>query len=264
MKNLYAFLPCYNEEKDIGALIEKWVQLDDALHEKGYALTVYCIDDKSKDDTNKIIRQYAAQFPNKVNLIEHEVNKGLGGAVTTALTTFDRIGKEEDIAVLMDGDNTHDPIYTMDMLPKIEAGDDIVIASRYCDSSQTKGVAPIRLLMSWGARAVYTILLGVENVKDYTCGYRAYTWSIVHKAIEAYGDALVEHRSFACMMEVLYKFSMIGAKFSEVAFELRYDHKQGESKMRILKTVRESMSTAISLRMKKKQIIEKISKQSLT
>lgn len=259
MKHLYVFLPCYNEERDIAALVEKWVEIDESIQEKGYELTVYCIDDKSKDCTNEVICRLCKKHSNKVNLIEHKVNKGLGGAVETALTTFNRIGAAGDICILMDGDNTHDPIYTLDMLPKIENGDDIVIASRYCAASVTKGVSPIRLFMSWGARVFYTIMLNVKNVKDYTCGYRAYSYAIVHKAIKAYGDKLVERRSFACMMEVLYKFSMIGAKFDEVPFELRYDHKQGESKMRIVKTVRESMETAIQLRLNKKKITDSIS-----
>lgn len=231
--------------------MEKWIQIEKELKQKDYELTVYCIDDKSKDRTNEIIRTLCKKYPDKVKLIEHEVNKGLGGAVETAFTAFDHMGKEGDICVLMDGDNTHDPIYTLDMLPKIENGCDIVIASRYCASSVTKGVAPIRLFMSWGARVFYTMMLGVKNVKDYTCGYRAYTYSIIHKALAVYKDKLVERRSFACMMEVLYKFSLVGAKFDEIPFELRYDHKQGESKMRIVKTVKESMQTAVSLRIHK-------------
>ena len=125
---------------------------------------------------------------------------------------------------------------------------DCVIASRYCNKSETKGVSPIRLFMSWGAKQYYSAVLQVKNVKDYTCGYRAYTYDIIKKAYDEYGDDMVERRSFACMMEVLYKLNLIGAKFDEVPFELRYDHKEGESKMRIIKTMRESLSTAMSLR----------------
>ena len=55
------------------------------------------------------------------------------------------------------------------------------------------------------------------------------------------------------MMELLYKLSLCGAKFEEVPFELRYDHKAGESKMRILKTIRESLITAASLRIHTKR-----------
>ena len=50
------------------------------------------------------------------------------------------------------------------------------------------------------------------------------------------------------MMEVLYKLNLAGAKFDEVPFTLHYDHKEGKSKMRIIKTARESLSTALNLR----------------
>ncbi|MBQ7595778.1 MAG: glycosyltransferase family 2 protein, partial [Clostridia bacterium] len=88
----------------------------------------------------------------------------------------------------------------------------------------------------------------VKNVKDYTCGYRAYTYDIIKKAKEKYGDKFVERRTFACMMEVLYKINLLGADFAEVPFELRYDHKEGESKMHIVKTVKDSLITAANLR----------------
>lgn len=241
-------LPCYNEGEDIGPLVRKWMDMRAPLRLAGYELSVYCIDDKSKDDTNAVIRQLAKDFPGAVHLIEHEVNKGLGGGLRTSFQFFYDNGREGDLCVLMDGDNTHDPIYVLDMIPKIKAGNDCVIASRYCAKSETMGVSGLRLFMSWGAKQFYTLLLGVRNVRDYTCGYRAYTYDLIARAKNTYGDLLVEKRSFACMMEVLYKLSLIDARFAEIPFELRYDHKQGESKMRIIRTARESMGTAIHLR----------------
>lgn len=253
MKKLFAILPCYNEEKDIAPLVEKWVAMIDEINQRGYITEIYCIDDKSKDHTNKIIRTLADKYAGSVHLIEHEVNKGLGGVLQTGFEFFYVNGKKGDICVLMDGDNTHDPVYVASMLEEIAKGYDCVIASRYCGRSKTKGVSPFRLFLSWGARVYYTLVLGVGGVKDYTCGYRAYTYQIIAKAESKFGKQFVEHRSFACMMEVLYKLSLVGAKFSEVPFELRYDKKEGESKMRIAKTIRESLIVALQLRMKKKK-----------
>ncbi len=248
MNRLFAMLPCYNEEKDISPLVHKWMEIDDTLAKKGYALSVYCVNDCSRDTTKSVITALINEFPQRVFLIDHEENKGLGGVLLTSFKFFLENGRSGDICVLMDGDNTHDPIYTEDMLKKIHAGADCVIASRYCDQSETKGVSPLRLFMSWGAKQYYSILLNVKNVRDYTCGYRAYTYDIIKKAYDKFGDNIVERRSFACMMEVLYKLNLVGARFEEVPFELRYDHKEGQSKMRILKTARESLSTAVSLR----------------
>lgn len=248
MQKLFAMLPCYNEAKDISSLVKKWVDLTDNFNKRGYDLQIYCVDDKSIDETNAVICKLEKEFSQRVHLIEHEVNKGLGGVLMTCFNFFQTNGREGDVLVLMDGDNTHDPIYVLDMLLKIEDGNDCVIASRYCSTSETKGVSPLRLFMSWGARFFYSIILGVKNVKDYTCGYRAYSYFIINSGKKKFGNELVERRSFACMMEALYKLSLVGARFAEVPFELRYDNKQGESKMRVLKTIRESIGTAINLR----------------
>lgn len=259
MKKLFAILPCHNEQEDIGPLVEKWMTIRDKWAGNGYELGVYCIDDKSTDNTNSVIHELMERFPDSVHIIEHDVNKGLGGVLNTAFNFFEADGEEGDLLVLMDGDNTHDPVYSLDMLPKMVGGSDCVIASRYCDKSQTIGVAPHRLLMSWGARFFYTILLGVKNVKDYTCGYRMYTYQIIHRAKSVYHEKFVERSSFACMMEVLYKLSLIGVTFSEIDFKLHYDYKQSESKMRLLKTVRNSIGTAFQLRMGRKRIVENLS-----
>lgn len=257
MKKIFVMLPCYNEQEDIGFLVEKWVEIKEEWENKGYSLSVYCIDDKSTDNTNAIIRGMAEKYPNLVNLIEHDVNKGLGGAIYTAFTFFNNHASDDDFLIIMDGDNTHDPIYSLTMPQKIVDEKFCVIASRYCKNSQTKGVSGIRLFMSWGARFFYTMTLHIPKVKDYTCGYRLYTYPAICDAIEYYGESFVERHTFACMMEVLYKLSLIGVKFDEVPFELRYDNKQGDSKMRIVKTVIDSVGTALSLRMNKNSLMNK-------
>lgn len=250
MNKAVVILPCYNEEKDIEKLVDKWVKLCDEYAQKGYDLSIFCINDCSTDNTKEVVNALCAKYPTRVNLIDHQVNKGLGGVLRTGFEMFKSQYSNGDICILMDGDDTHDPIYSIPMLDKIGQYD-CIIASRYCDSSKTQGVPGVRLFMSWGAKMYYTLMLNVKNVKDYTCGYRMYTYEIIEKAINSYGDNFVEKRSFACMMEVLYKLSKIGCRFTEVPFELRYDLKEGESKMKIVKTVKDSLITAYNLRMGK-------------
>ncbi|MDE6888451.1 MAG: glycosyltransferase family 2 protein [Eubacterium sp.] len=253
MKKLFVMLPCYNEEKDIVPLIEKWVQHSGKIEQAGYKIKIYGVDDKSTDQTNRKVRECMQRYPQMVHLIEHKVNQGLGGVLQTGFRYFQTHGHKGDVMALMDGDNTHDPCYVISMLEKIAKGYDCVIASRYCKASKTKGVSPLRLFLSWGARAYYTLVLSVKNVKDYTCGYRVYTYEVIDRARKQYGDQLVEYRSFACMMEVLYKLYLIGAQFQEVPFELRYDFKEGESKMKLAGTIRDSFAAALKLRMNKRR-----------
>ena len=71
--------------------------------------------------------------------------------------------------------------------------------------------------------------------------------------VERFGDEPIQERSFACMMELLYKLHLCGATFDEVGFKLRYDKKQGDSKMRVSSTMKNSLGAAIRLRKLKKK-----------
>lgn len=250
MQKVYVCLPCYNEEANIGLLVEEWETEREKIKKLNYEMQVVLIDDKSTDDTLNVMEHCRKQYDN-ITIIQHEVNQNLGGGVKTAFGYFLKNGESGDVCFLMDGDNTHAPCYSIPMLERLKEGYDCVIASRYCNNSNVVGVPKIRLFLSDGARLFYTLVLGVKGVKDYTCGYRGYTYDIISKATKKYGEHFIEMKTFACMMEVLYKLNLCGARFSEVGFELRYDNKQGESKMKILKTVRDSVGTAFKLRFHK-------------
>lgn len=251
MKNIFVCLPCYNEQDNIGILVDEWETITDQIKNLGFHTNIVLIDDKSKDNTLSVMKASKEKYHN-ITILQHEVNQNLGGGVKTSFDYFLKNGEKDDVCFLMDGDNTHDPRYSLPMLERLNEGFDCVIASRYCDASKVVGVPKLRLFLSDGARFFYTFVLRVKNVRDYTCGYRAYTYDIISKAAQTYGDRFVEMKTFACMMEVLYKLSLCGAKFSEVGFELRYDNKQGKSKMRIIKTVKDSICTALRLRLIKK------------
>ncbi len=251
MNRVFAILPCYNEELNIGTLIDEWNSQREKLEEEGYTLTVVGIDDCSKDNTKNVISGKAEQYDNVV-LFPHKVNKGLVGGLNSAVSYFLENGENGDYMVLMDGDNTHNPVYVHDMIKKLTSGKkDCVIASRYCDTSGVVGVAAHREFMSDMAKLYYSFMLRVPDVKDYTCGYRIYTYPIIEKLINKFGKEPIVEKSFACMMELLYKLYLVGAKFDEVGFELRYDYKQGASKMHVFTTMKKSLTTALKLRFTK-------------
>lgn len=248
MNKIFAVLPCYNEAENIEALLRKWLAINSLLNEMNYSLQIVGIDDKSTDNTLTIFYDFAKEFKNII-VIPHTVNLGLGGGVTTAFKFFIKKGGPGDYCVLMDGDNSHDPQFIFSMLKRIEQNNcDCVIASRYCSDSITVGVPRYRLLLTFLARLYYKTILNVSNVNDYTCGYRLYSYDIIKKATEVFKGNLVTRSSFACMMEVLYKLHLVGCRFAEIPFELRYDNKKGQSKMRVLATIKESLFTALELR----------------
>lgn len=248
MKTLRVMLPCYNEEKDLAKLLTSWLLEREDLAKEGYGLKVTVIDDASKDRTPEIARDFMAREGEVIDLISHEKNLNLGGGVNTAIEAFNRDQKPGDLLCIMDGDNTQDPKYIHSMVEKIEEGYDVCIASRYCKGSKVEGVPSHRLFLSDGAKVYYQLVLGIPGVKDYTCGYRVYTYEIIKKCREVYGPRPIKNTSFACMMEVLYLLSKLGGRIGEVPFTLRYDHKEGTSKMNVFKTMKDSLLTALKIR----------------
>ena len=123
------------------------------------------------------------------------------------------------------------------MIAKINAGNDLVIASRYAPGGQEVGLSWSRHVFSGGASALLRLFFPLRGARDYTCGYRAYSGALLHRAFAAYGDDLVQERGFTCMAEVLIKMGKLGARVVEVPLVLRYDLKSGPSKMNIPRTI---------------------------
>ena len=247
--SLFVLLPCYNEQQNIEALLVKWQNLADSLVQSGYILRIVCIDDGSNDHTKKIIQKFTCNSPN-ITLLLHEENRGLGEALKTGLKYFNENSKRGDLALVMDADNTHEPKYVFSMLETIKNGFDCVIASRYQTGSSLHGVPSHRHFFSDGAKIYYSLILRVPNVRDYTCGYRMYSQEIINNAFLAYNDRLITQKGFTCMMELLYKLYTVKAKFAEIPFELHYDYKLGQSKMKLAKTIITSLLITIYLRFK--------------
>ena len=175
-------------------------------------------------------------------------NMNLGGGMNTLMNYFLDNYSTNDLMVIMDGDNTQNPKYILSMLKKLKTGYNVVIASRYRPGSKVEGLSLIRHNYSLGARFYYTLVLGIKGVRDYTCGYRVYDYPSIRALSSEYGTKMVEKTSFACMMEILYKISKLGFKVGEVPFVLRYDLKMGNSKIKVSKTIIDSLSTAFKLR----------------
>ena len=118
MKKIFAILPCYNEEDNIGPLIDDWNKQLVMLKNKNYDLNIVVINDCSTDNTKNKVLEKQKQYSNII-LIEHEENKQLRGGLNTALEYFNKNGTQEDLLVLMDGDNTHNPKYVSKMIDLI-------------------------------------------------------------------------------------------------------------------------------------------------
>lgn len=229
---IYVCLPAYNEEQTLPKLFDKFIEL---IQSDKQTYRLILVNDGSRDKTQTVAEQYLSKLP--LEIIVHPTNKGLGEAIKSSLKYAATQAQDNDIIINLDADNTHDPNVISRLIEKIGEGFDIVIASRYQPGSKQVGVPFLRRVCSWGARFVFRFYLPIKSVKDYTCGYRAYRASLIKQGFANYGVALIEAKGFACTDELLIKLSKYTTKIAEVPFILRYDLKDGPSKINIPKTV---------------------------
>ena len=228
-------LPAYNEEASIDLLLQNAVDVVAPLPQSARVIVV---DDGSDDDTADIVRSFANQG---VELVSHGRNRGLHEAVRTGLLeALDGIA-EDGVIVVMDADNTHHPELIPQMLERIEAGADVVIASRFAPGGKMIGAPFIRRLYSLGARTLLTMRYPTCGARDFTCGYRAYRAETLKKAFARWGPEFISVTGFACMLDILLRLHSIGAKIEEVPLVLRYDLKESPSKLRVLRTVKNTL-----------------------
>ena len=212
-------LPAYNEEIALPRLLER---IERFIKSSAETITVVLYNDGSTDSTVQIATEWQRRLP--ISVLDCPINKGLGAGVR-ALVAHASAGAGEDILVIMDCDDTHDPAQIADMLQRLQRGADVVVASRYARGASVRGVPRFRRLTALGAAILFKAIHPLRGVYDYTCGYRAYRVASLKTATNRFGGQLITENGFACMVELLLKLNAVGARFAEIPLQLRYDQK---------------------------------------
>jgi len=230
-------LPAYNEAARIGRLLER---IDDALGDAAIGYRVVVVDDGSTDETAEVVAAHAHSMP--VELLRHDGNRGLGVTIRDGLHYALAAAGERDVLVTMDADDTHTPGLILRMVRMIAEGYDVVVASRYRPGSRTVGLSVHRKALSWAASLLFRVAFPTRGIRDFTCGYRAYRAAVIREAEARYGERLFDQDGFECMVDLLLKLRGMDLILGEVPFVLRYDLKQGASKMRVGRTILATLS----------------------
>ncbi len=236
-------LPAFNEELGLGSLLER---IDQVMYEDQASYEVILVDDGSTDGTVAVAEEHARHMP--IRIQRHPKNRGLGATIRDGLHGALAICQDKDTIVVMDADNTHTPGLIRTMARMIKEGNDVVIASRYQPGSRVLGVPWHRRLLSAGASLLFRLCFPIPGVKDYTCGYRAYRAELLGLAFERYGEEFVSEDGFQCMVDILLKLRTMGAIVGEAPLVLRYDLKEGASKMNVLSTTRRTLALLLRRR----------------
>jgi dolichol-phosphate mannosyltransferase len=227
-RRLYLGLPAYNEEIALPRLLARVARLSASLPNE---LIVVVYDDGSTDATASIARDWQQRMA--LVLLDGGRNRGLGAGLGALVNYAVANGRDDDVLVIMDCDDTHDPAQIVDMVAAMDKGVDVIIASRFTRGARITGVPPLRRLTAFGAVCLFKLVHPVKGVRDYTCGYRAYGIGALRRAARRYRAGLVEETGFACMTELLLKLNAVKLRFAEIPLQLRYDQKPTASKMAV-------------------------------
>lgn len=77
-------MPAFREEANLASTVEDMLG---ALDTMGEQHVVVIVNDGSDDRTGEVAEALAAQYPGRVHVVHHEVNKGYGAAVRTGIAT---------------------------------------------------------------------------------------------------------------------------------------------------------------------------------
>ena len=204
------------------------------IYLKKLDITAVLIDDCSTDNTILLKKK---QYKFNLIYIKHKKNSGLSITMETGFNQILKIAKKKDIVITLDSDNTHPISIIPGMVKKIQKGSDIVIASRFVNSSKINGLSFWRHILSVGAKYLFKSLYPYKNLNDYTCNFRAYKYELIKELLKNKKFFKDEDFNIAAKIILFLTNKYKDLNLLEVPFTLSYDYKIGQSKMKLSKTI---------------------------
>ncbi len=212
MKKITVLIPCYNEEKGIGKVIDG-VPIKKSA-DLGFQTEIIVINNNSSDQTIKIANDKGAK-------IVSEKKQGKGNALKTG---FRNVSMDTDYVVMLDGDNTYKSEEILRLIEPLENDFcDVIVGSRLEGKLNNYSLSSSHRLANW----FFTFLirrLYLVNTTDTCTGYFAWKKKVV--------DDLVPHlksKGFAIEVEMITKMAKLGYRIYSVP--ITYDKREGDSKL---------------------------------
>ena len=168
-KSICAVVPAFNEEKQISVVIEKMPDFIDAI---------VIIDDASSDRTSEVVKDFM-RLSERITLIRHERNQGVGGAIATGYKWAR--DNDYDAAVVMAGDGQMDPVELPRLLnPVVNNRADYSKGNRLFTGEAYKKIPRLRYLGNAFLSLLTKIASGYWHVADSQSGYTVINKKALH------------------------------------------------------------------------------------
>jgi len=181
-------VPCHNEEKLIGRVIETMPDFVDRM---------FIVDDMSTDRTSQIAEEYAEK-DTRITVLRHSVNQGVGGAIATGY----KAARDEEFQVtaVMAGDAQMDPDELPNILLPVVRGEcDYTKGNRLFTGDAWNRIPRIRYLGNSMLSLFTKVASGYWHIADSQSGYTAISldalkriaWDEMYKRYGQPNDLLV-------------------------------------------------------------------------
>jgi glycosyltransferase involved in cell wall biosynthesis len=241
-KKIGVVVPAYNEEKLIALVIETMPAFVDKI---------VVIDDCSTDNTHVIVQNYVNKYPQRIVLIRHDTNQGVGGAIATGYKWC----RDEniDITVVMAGDAQMDPNDLPALLEPIVNGEaDYSKGNRLISGEAWEKIPRIRYLGNAMLSLLTKIASGYWHVADSQSGYTAATLKVL-QTIDLDGI----YKRYGMPNDMLVKLNIFNFRVCDVPIKPIYGigEKSGIKPLRMVPRLAWQMGKFFLYRMVQKYII---------
>lgn len=194
---LSVFFPAYYDEKNIGKVVHKTVEVLEGLKLKDYEITV--IEDGSPDKTGEAADELALKYP-KVKVIHHLKNIGYGATLWEGFTSAGF-----DYVFYSDGDNQFD----LEELKKVVAlipYTDIVVGYR-----KKKQYSTYRKFTSFIYNFILRWSFGIDFI-DIDCAFKLFPRKLFEQIKVNTKDAFID-------AEIMIRAHLLGYKATEIGIK---------------------------------------------
>ncbi|PID78395.1 MAG: ribonuclease BN [Deltaproteobacteria bacterium] len=238
-KTLCAVIPCHNEETQIKKVIDTMPE---------YVDSIVIIDDKSNDKTIDVISSINDE---RIFLIKHETNQGVGGAIASGYKFAQK--NNYDLAVVMAGDGQMNPDDLPALLePVAEDRADYSKGNRLFTGEAFQKIPKIRYFGNSILSLFTKIASGYWNIADSQSGYTV----INKKALHAI-DWDKMYKRYGQPNDILVRLNIENMRVIDVPVEPVYNigEKSGIKIRKVIFTISWLLLKLFVWRMKEKYII---------